>query len=112
MKKAILTLAVLCGIGFGAAAQSVDTTKVRTADTSVAGVRIINVDLNANWRLNNLSDTVAIKELPKHGSWPRDPQMEIQPILPGTPANIGEGYEDHKLYEEKKSDMPKAEPTR
>ena len=37
MKKAILTLAVLCGIGFGAVAQSVDTTE--------AGVRMIDVDL-------------------------------------------------------------------
>jgi hypothetical protein len=31
--------------------------------------------------------------------------MEIQPILPGTPANIGEGrYEDHTLFEEKKEE--------
>ena len=106
MKKAILTLAVLCGIGYGTAAQSVDTTKIRTADTLVVGVRIINLDLN------NPKDTVVIKELPKYGTWPQDPPMEIQPILPGTPANIGEGYEDHKLYDEKKSDAPKAEPTR
>ena len=32
MKKAILTLAVLCGIGFGAAAQSEDTNKVLSID--------------------------------------------------------------------------------
>ena len=37
MKRAILTLAVLCGIGFGTAAQNVDTTLV--------GVRMIDVDL-------------------------------------------------------------------
>ncbi len=37
MKRAILTFAVLCGIGFGTAAQNVDTTE--------AGVRMIDVDL-------------------------------------------------------------------
>lgn len=37
MKRAILTLAVLCGIGFGTAAQSVDTIE--------SGIRMIDVDL-------------------------------------------------------------------
>lgn len=105
MKKIMLVCVAMVAMAFGASAQIVDTTKDCTTDTIVAGVRIINWDLNTNWELNYPKDTIAIKELPIYGSWPRDPQMEIQPILPGTPANIGEGrYEDHTLFEEKKEE--------
>ena len=64
MKKILLVCAAMVAMCFGAVAQSVDTTKFHTADTMVAGVRIINVDLNANWNLNNPKDTVAINKLP------------------------------------------------
>lgn len=67
MKKAILTLVVLCGIGFGASAQSVDTTKVRPADTLERLIPMIT------WSMANDTppDTIAPVSLPK----PRTPRV-------------------------------------
>ena len=45
MKKTILTLAVLCCTGLGAAAPSVDTTKVRAVDTIERPTPMINWDI-------------------------------------------------------------------
>ncbi len=64
MKKAILTLAVLCGIGFGASAQSEDTNKVLSIDPIQidpqfpGGSDSMYAFITRNYRMPQKSDSV------------------------------------------------------